>query len=148
MRAACRSMVGRGVTTFVDFREGGLAGDRAAQEGDSRKSGIRPVILGRVERATTMQEQVRPQQRILGEPTEAAEMVRNLRMPATVIGISGANENSDAVAQATTRTTPKLRAIHAAETECSVRKASRTDMTGRSEVERALVMQGPTFWST
>ena len=131
MRAACRSMVGRGVTTFVDFREGGLPGIALLRRA-IRGLGIRPVILGRVERYHNA-EQVRRN----ADPGEglAAEM-DGIVDACDGIGISGANENSDAALKLYSDA-PKLRAIHAAETECSVR-ASR-DMTGRSEVERALV---------
>lgn len=130
MRAACRSMVRRGTTTFVDFREGGKAGVLQLREA-VRGLGIRPVILGRVEHYQSrklMQENA-------GLGIRQREELDGVLQCCDGLGISGANENSDAVLAEYARTS-KIRAIHAAETEQSIRASHRA--TGRSEVERAL----------
>ena len=133
MRAACQSMVRRGITTFVDFREGGMAGVALLRKA-VREVGIRPVIMGRIGSYQNAG-QIRKNSGLV-EP-QKAELVRVLQC-CDGLGISGANENSDAVLKHYSQT-PKLRAIHAAETEQST-KASRT-VTGRGEVERALEMR-------
>ncbi|RNJ75573.1 MAG: cytosine deaminase, partial [Nitrosopumilus sp. D6] len=48
MRATCRLMVSKGITTFVDFREGGTDGVLLLKEA-LRGVPIRAVILGRLE---------------------------------------------------------------------------------------------------
>ena len=116
MRASALAMARCGATCFVDFREGGAAGARLL-----RRAGgpARAVVLGRT--AGRGQSE-------LDEVLEASDG----------IGISGANECGDADLAAYSRS-PKLRAIHAAETEASVRVS--VERTGKSEVERALSMR-------
>lgn len=115
MRASCRAMVRTGTTSFVDFREGGAAGARLLKSLDVP---VRAVVLGRA---------ADPESE-MGGVLDAADGV----------GVSGANECSDAELAAYSRC-PKLRAIHSAETESSVRRSA--ERTGRSEVRRALSMR-------
>ena len=133
MAASCRDMVRRGITTIVDFREGGARGAKLLRRA-AGMAGIRCVILGRIS-SYHGAEQVRGD-RGLGR-REDAELEEVLGC-SDGLGISGAGEYSDAALRRYSRARG-LRAIHAAETEESVR-ASR-DATGRGEVERALLMR-------
>ena len=116
MRASALAMARCGATCFVDFREGGAAGARLL-----RRSGapVRAVVLGRTAGHSQPE---------LDEVLDASDG----------IGISGANECGDGALAMYSRS-PKLRAIHAAETEASVRRS--VERTGKSEVERALSMR-------
>ncbi len=133
MAASCRSMLARGVTTFADFREGGLAGIallRRALAGTP----IRAVVLGRVEhyhgaRAVRAGRPLPP-----GREAELGAVLA----ACDGLGISGANENSDAVLRRYSRA-GGLRAIHAAETARSAAASLRT--TGAGEAARALLMR-------
>ncbi|RNJ79653.1 MAG: cytosine deaminase [Nitrosopumilus sp. B06] len=127
MRATCRLMVSKGITTFVDFREGGTDGVLLLKEA-LRGVPIRAVILGRLEyymRADS--------EHSLSEQQQAG--LNLLLEECDGLGISGANENSEAVLEQYSQTR-KLVAIHAAESEQSM--AASIAMTGRSEVSRAL----------
>ena len=114
MRASSFAMARCGATSFVDFREGGARGARLLKE---LGAPVRAVVLGRGSAGAEIEEAARA---------------------ADGIGISGANECTDAELDAYARC-PKLRAIHAAETESSVRRSA--ERTGKSEVERALRMR-------
>ena len=100
MRASALAMARCGATCFVDFREGGAAGARLL-----RRSGapVRAVVLGRTAGHSQPE---------LDEVLGASDG----------IGISGANECGDGALAMYSRS-PKLRAIHAAETEASVRRS-------------------------
>ena len=133
MKNACKSMLAKGITTFVDFREGGLEGILLLRRAASELP-IRSVILGRVEFYQNRQQIAKnegfPQQR----KPELAELLKKC----DGLGISGANENSNAVLKFYSRS-EKLRAIHASETEESVSAAKRN--TGKSETLRALQLR-------
>ncbi len=133
MRMTLRSMLSRGITTFVDFREGGVDGAGMILEACGEVP-IRGVVLGRPA-AYQGDDQVRSD----GPPRPGldAELEKLGRMCAG-IGISGANENSDTVLARYAKTMG-IRAIHAAESARSVEKSA--ELTGRSEVERALLMR-------
>lgn len=130
MEGSCASMLRRGTTTFVDFREGGRGGVLMLRAALSRVP-IRGVILGRVESYHDAA-QVR-QNAPLGA---AAGEIDGLLGSCDGLCISGANENSDAALQEYSRTR-KIRAIHSSETVQSVRASKR--ITGRSETSRALL---------
>lgn len=130
MASTCRSMIRRGITTFVDFREGGLAGVtllKRALQGVP----IRAVILGRVDFYQDAQD-------VAGNTPLPDSKVREL---ATLIdrcdgiGVSGANENSTAVLKQYSRTS-KIRAIHSSETRQSISVSKK--VTGTAETVRAL----------
>lgn len=125
MRASAAAMARGGTTTFVDFREGGPAGARLLK---GLELPVRAVALGRASRGQASGAQADVEQAELDEVVRCADGV----------GVSGANECGDAALARYART-PKLRAIHAAETASSVRKS--VQETGRSEVERALSMK-------
>ena len=133
MRNSCAAMLRRGVTTFVDFREGGIAGvsllRRALQEVP-----IRSVVLGRLDNyqdATSIRDNRSP------FPEKSDELDR-LLCECNGIGISGANENSSAALEHYSKT-EKLRAIHSSETEESVSRS--VQVTGVSETIRALTLK-------
>lgn len=133
MRNSCAAMLRRGITTFVDFREGGIAGVsmlRRALKGVP----IRPIVLGRLDHyqdAAAIRDNRSP------FPEKSDELNR-LLCECDGIGISGANENSDA-ALAHYSGTRKLRAIHSSETEESVSRS--LQVTGVSETARALALR-------
>ena len=151
MRASCVSMLAGGTTTFADFREGGLEGAAMLARAASGLP-VRPVILGRVEAydgvagaAPGRRRRKRPAR---GEaeaearpPGVSRAEVDGLLEACDGIGLSGPNENSDDALRAYARAVrrPRLRAIHAAETAASASASRRR--TGRTEVERALLLR-------
>lgn len=129
MEASCRSMLAGGTTTFADFREGGESGARLLRH-VSYKVPLRAVILGRVavyQDANEIQANHAP---------HISGILKELLEYCDGVGISGANEHSDAALTEYSKTS-KLRAIHAAETTQSTSQSLR--ITGRGEVERALL---------
>ena len=129
MEASCRSMLAGGTTTFVDFREGGVGGASLLRR-VCRRVPIRGVVLGRI---GIYQNEVRIREN--HDPQMAGGLAGLLKC-CDGVGISGANEHSDAALMQYSETS-KIRAIHAAETDYSVQESLR--MTGRREVERALL---------
>ena len=133
MTNSCHSMIRKGITTFVDFREGGLEGIILLKKVLSEIP-IRSIILGRVEfyqEAAEIKKNIRfPQEKI----PELLELVKKC----DGIGISGANENSTSVLNYYSKIT-KIRAIHSSETKQSVSKSKK--ITGISETIRALSLK-------
>lgn len=133
MKNTCHSMIRKGITTFVDFREGGLNGVTLLKKMVSEMP-IRSIILGRVEFYQGPSE-IRKNQPFPNEKTEEfSDVLENC----DGIGISGANENSTSVLNYYSKTS-KIRAIHASETKESVTKSKKN--TGKSETSRALMMK-------
>lgn len=130
MRNACRSMISRGITTFVDFREGGLEGVMLLREAVSDVP-IRPVILGRAEFYQSGR-QIRANE---GFPAHRRAELDAMLRKCDGLGISGANENSNSTLRFYSGS-KKLRAIHCSEARETV-SASRAN-TGKSETVRAL----------
>ncbi len=133
MKNSCHSMIRKGITTFVDFREGGLNGVMMLKNA-LKDVPIRFVILGRVENYSSVSE-------IKGNvpfPEEKNGELLSIIEGCDGLGISGANENSDSVLGRYSGTA-KIRAIHCAETEQSTAKSE--EITGRSETARALSMR-------
>lgn len=131
MRQTISSMLECGTTTFVDFREGGTGGIALLRRALAARP-IRAVVLGRIE---SYDSALRVRKNAKPDPGRRAE-VDALLAECDGLGISGANENSDASLRQYSLT-PKLRAIHAAETANGGRFSMRN--TGRSEVARALL---------
>ena len=130
MKNTCHSMIRKGITTFVDFREGGLDGALLLRK-ISSDIPIRSIILGRLDFHQNSSE-------IKKNTPFSKEKIQDL--PSLVktcdgIGISGANEHSTSVLTSYSKT-KKLRAIHSSETKESVRKSKQ--ITGKSETLRAL----------
>lgn len=129
VRAAASSMLQKGITTFADFREGGPEGVRLLQDAIAGLP-IKCVALGRVEH--------------YGDPAGSEELSREemekgkeVLALAGGLGISGANENTDAaLAQYRQLAGERLVAIHAAESKETV--AFSLERTGIREVERVM----------
>ena len=133
MAGTCRSMIRRGITTFVDFREGGLAGVVLLKRA-LRGVPIRAVILGRVD----FYQDARDVGGNALLPDSKARELAALVDQCDGIGISGANEYSTAVLRQYSRT-PKIRAIHSSETRQSISMSER--ITGTAETVRALDLE-------
>ncbi|HXG13677.1 MAG TPA: amidohydrolase family protein [Candidatus Nitrosotenuis sp.] len=131
MKSTCYSMLKKGITTFVDFREGGLEGIMLLRK-VLEEVPIRGVILGRVEYYQD-KNQIRKN---IPLPTERRKELESILKHCDGIGISGPNENSDSVLRTYSRT-KKIRAIHSAETQESSTVSK--EVTKRSETARALL---------
>lgn len=133
MQNTCKSMLQKGITTFVDFREGGIEGVEILKK-VLTKVPIRSIILGRMEYYQNSN-QIKKNTGISSEQkAELSELLKKC----DGIGVSGANENSNSVLKFYS-STKKLRAIHAAETKESVNSSKH--MTKKSEVIRALQLK-------
>ena len=130
MKNSCQSMVKKGITTFVDFREGGLEGILMLKEVLTNLP-IRSIILGRLE---YYQNNIEIKNNTPFPKTKIKELT-NLIKKCDGLGISGANENSQSVLNFYSKTT-KIRAIHSSETKKSV--STSKNITGKSETIRAL----------
>ena len=133
MQNTCKSMIQKRITTFVDFREGGIEGVKILKK-VLTKVPIRSIILGRIEYYQNSN-QIKKN---IDLPSEERAELSEILKKCDGIGVSGANENSNSVLRFYSRT-QKLRAIHAAETKGSVNVLKR--MTRKSEVIRALQLK-------
>lgn len=136
IKNSAKSMIKKGITTFVDFREGGLDGVLLLKKSLINMS-IRCVILGRIEHYNTRTE-IKSNMSL----SEAnCEQLTQLLKNCDGIGISGTNENSNSNLQSFSKT-KKMRVIHAAETMESVTVSKK--LTAKSEIQRAMLLK-PTF---
>lgn len=133
MQSTCKTMIQKGITTFIDFREGGIEGIEILKK-VLTKVPIRSIILGRVEYYQNPNQVKQNTSLPLEKKNELSKILKNC----DGIGISGANENSNSVLRFYSKT-KKLRAIHAAETKESVNASKK--MTRKSEVIRALQLK-------
>ncbi len=133
MKHTCHSMLRKGITTFVDFREGGLDGVILLKK-ILRDVPIRSIILGRME---FYQDSKEIEKNSPFPNTKSPEFIKLLKK-CDGIGVSGANENSNSVLNYYSKVT-KLRAIHSAETKQSITRSKK--ITGKSETLRALTLQ-------
>lgn len=133
MKNSCLSMIKNGITTFVDFREGGLEGVLLLKKAINSLP-IRSIILGRIE---YYQNKTQIKQNTLFPKNNQAELDVILKN-CDGIGVSGANEYSNSVLKYYS-TTKKIRAIHSAETKqsCSLSNT----MTKKSETQRSLLLR-------
>ena len=150
IRSSALSMMKKGITTFADFREGGLEGVKLLKDAISGLP-IKCIVFGRVEYYVDMTSSSTgsaPQ----NLPYSALQMASNVLEISDGFGISGANENSDETlklyrnlirARKTSTTGDKkktkkklLIAIHAAESEKTVEFSK--SHTGRTEVARIM----------
>ena len=136
MRKSAISMLKNGITTFVDFREGGIAGIQLLKYA-LRGLPIRAVILGRIDYYQTIHEikDNTPMPKLY--QTELDLLLRNC----DGVGISGANENSNSNLQTYSKI-KELRVIHSAETLQSYSLSKK--YFGKTEPKRALLAK-PTF---
>ena len=130
MKNSCQSMLQKGITTFVDFRENGLDGINLLKDAVSAIP-IRSIILGRINLYYTVK-QIQMNQKF---PLDKKQEFEKLLKKCDGLGISGANENSDALLAYYSKTS-KIRAIHAAETKQSLKTSQKTSK--KSEIIRAL----------
>ena len=136
MRNSVRSMIKKGITTFVDFREGGLEGVQLARKVvDSMP--IRSIILGRIEFYQS-KNQIKKNIPI---PESYKKQLDILLKNCEGLGISGANENSDFTLKQLSKT-KKIRAIHSAETKESDLISKR--ITKKTESVRCMLLK-PNF---
>ena len=133
MRNTCHSMIRKGITTFVDFREGGIDGVVLLKNVLSDVP-LRSIILGRTEFYQTPSEIKKNS----SFPREKIKDLTILLKKCDGLGISGANENSTSVLNYYSKTA-KLRVIHSSETKQSVSTSKK--ITGRSETIRALSLK-------
>lgn len=130
MKNSCHSMIKKGITTFVDFREGGIEGITMLKEVLSEIP-IRSIILGRLEFYQNNLEI----KKNTPFPKKLDSELTKLLSKCDGLGISGANENSNSVLNYYSKT-PKIRAIHSSETRQSVQTSKKN--TKKSETLRAL----------
>ena len=130
MKNSCYSMLNKGITTFVDFREGGLEGIMMLKE-VLTKIPIRSIILGRLE---FYQNNIEIKKNV-SFPKNKIDELKKLLKKCDGLGISGANENSQSVLNYYSKTT-KIRAIHSSETKQSVSTSKK--IMAKSETARAL----------
>ena len=133
MKSTCCSMLQKGITTFVDFREDGLEGLALLKEAASTVP-IRSIVLGRLGQYHDA-DQIRANEEF---PKSKRGKLDELLGTCDGLGISGANENSTAQLEFYSKVRG-MRAIHAAETEQSVTASKK--ITGISEVTRALALK-------
>ena len=133
MRKTVKSMLKKGITTFVDFREGGLEGVLLVQKALSNIP-IRAIILGRIEFYQS-NDQIKKN---LSIPKSYLTQLKPLLTNCDGIGISGSNENSNSALKQLSKT-KKIRAIHCAETMQSYLKSKQT--TRKTETRRCLLLK-------
>ncbi len=136
IRNSAISMMKKGIVAFADFREDGLEGIRLLKEAVDGLP-IKCVTLGRINYYSSPTDKA-------GLPPEKGEQTKQVVEHADGLGLSGANENTDAaLAQYRHIAGKKLIAIHAAESKETV-KFSKMH-TGRSEVDRIMEHLKPDF---
>jgi len=133
MKNTCHSMLRKGITTFVDFREGGLDGVILLKK-VLEDLPLRSIILGRMEFYHDSKE---IKKNSPFPSTKSSELVELLKK-CDGIGISGANENSNSVLNHYSKIS-KIRAIHSSETKQSITQSK--TVTGKSETIRALILK-------
>jgi len=133
MRKTVKSMLKKGITTFVDFRESGLDGVLLMQKALSNVP-IRSIVLGRIEYYQS-KEQIKKNTPI---PQSYQNQIDILLKNCDGIGISGSNENSDFSLKQFSKT-KKIRAIHCAETKQSYLKSKQT--TRKTEPMRSILLK-------
>jgi cytosine/adenosine deaminase-related metal-dependent hydrolase len=129
-------MMKKGIVAFADFREDGQEGIRLLKDAVDGLP-IKCVTLGRINYYSSPTDAA-------GLPPEKGEQAKQVIELADGLGISGANENTDAaLAQYRQLAGKKLIAIHAAESKETVKFAK--VHTGRSEVDRVMEHLKPDF---
>ena len=136
MRKSAISMLKKGITTFVDFREGGIEGIQLLKDA-IKGNPIRSIILGRIDYYQTKSDVQKNTPMPESYQLELKSLLRNC----DGVGISGPNENSDSNLDTYSKV-KKLRGIHAAETIQSYSTSQKISKS--SEPIRALLTK-PTF---
>jgi len=133
MKNTCLSMLRKGITTFVDFREGGLDGIFLLKKVLSNLP-IRSIILGRLE----YYQELKQIKKNTPFPISKRAELEILLKKCDGIGISGANENSDTLLKYYSKIS-KIRAIHSKETIQSSNLSK--NITKKTETQRALLLK-------
>ena len=133
MKNSCKLMLQKGITTFVDFREGELEGISLLKSA-LKNSPIRSIILGRIDFYQNSAE-IRKNIRF---PKDKIPKLKEILNHCDGLGISGANENSTSVLKFYSKT-DKLRVIHSSETIQSISLSQK--LTKKSETIRALELK-------
>ena len=136
MRKSAQTMLKKGITTFVDFREGGIHGINLLKKA-LKTVPINPIILGRLEYYHT-QKQIKQNTSM---PDFLKSNLESLIENCDGVGISGPNENSDNNLQEFSKI-KKIVGIHAAETLSSYAISKKSYK--KTEPKRALLAE-PTF---
>lgn len=136
MKGSCFSMIKKGITTFVDFREGGIEGTRVLKDATSGVP-IRPIILGRIE----YYQDFKSIKKNVPLPYTKKSLLEELLQISDGMGISGANEYSNSALRDFSKI-KKIKAIHSSETEESVKISQK--LTSKTETQRALLTK-PNF---
>ena len=136
IKNSCISMMKKGITSFIDFREGGIEGINLLKNAASGIS-IRPVILGRIE----YYQNSKSIKNNMPIPKSHKLDLQNLLLNCDGVGISGPNEFSDSALRYFAKV-PNIRAIHSAETEESNNISKK--ISKKTETQRALIAK-PNF---
>lgn len=136
IRSSAISMMKKGIVAFADFREDELDGVKLLKDAVEGLP-IKCVILGRINYYSDPTG-------VSGLPAEKEVQVKDVVEIADGLGISGANENTDAaLVQYRQLAGKKLVAIHTAESKETVEFAKLR--TGKSEVHRIMEHLRPNF---
>jgi cytosine/adenosine deaminase-related metal-dependent hydrolase len=136
IKNSCVSMLKKGITSFIDFREGGIEGINLLKNA-ALGIPIRPIILGRIE----YYQDSNSIRNNIPIPKPHKSDLQNLVMNCDGVGISGPNEFSDLALQYFAKT-KNIRAIHSAETEESNNMSKK--ISRKTETQRALIVK-PNF---
>ena len=136
IRNSCISMLRKGITTFIDFREGGIDGINLLKNATSDIP-IRHIILGRIE----YYQDFKTIKKNTSIPEYGKKDLKNLLKNCDGLGISGPNEFSDSALRYFAKI-KKIRAIHSAETEESNKTSKK--ISKKTETQRALLSK-PNF---
>jgi cytosine/adenosine deaminase-related metal-dependent hydrolase len=136
IRTSAILMIKKGIVAFADFREDGLEGIRLLKDAIAGLP-IKCVTLGRINYYSSLMDAA-------GLPPEKEEQAKQVVELADGLGISGANENTDAsLAQYRQLAGKKLIAIHAAESKETVEFSMKH--TDRREVDKIMQHLKPDF---
>jgi cytosine/adenosine deaminase-related metal-dependent hydrolase len=158
MRNSAISMLNKGITTFVDFREGGLEGIKAV---NSALKGlpIKRIILGRIENGHMVTDHIENKKgKDRNEEKRISDTGEEVLKWCDGFGISGANENDDDMLtyyrkiierkrsilkkeSANQKKNLPLSAIHVAEAPQTVKASLKN--TNKTEIERSLLLLKP-----
>ncbi len=161
MRNSALSMLNKGITTFVDFREGGIEGIKSLNSA-LKNIPIKRIVLGRIENehmATDHAENKKGKGRDRQKEKRIHEIGEEILKWCDGFGISGANENDDSMLTYYRKIRKRskkiykkdqcsqmkdfhhLIAIHVAEASQTVKESLKN--TKKTEIERSLLLLKP-----
>lgn len=148
IRNAVISMINKGITTFVDFREGGIDGINILTRA-TKNIPVKKIILGRIDNEKLFDKNHQDNL----DNTEKESIFQNgleILNLCNGFGLSGANEVTDGMLNfykkiisyyKNTHKNNCIIAIHAAESPQTVRES--LDASGQSEIKRTILMLDP-----